>query len=87
MQSLQDAYEKLSKKDQHILLGVATLLLKESKVEDPEWIPIREAAELLGISGATLRKKIEEGVVRSRNVGERKTTVLRSDILSLIKEV
>ena len=86
MLNLQNAYEKLSKKDQRILLGVATLLLKESRVEDPEWIPIREAAELLGVSGATLRKKIEEGVVRSRNVGERKTTVLRSDIFSLIKE-
>lgn len=87
MQSLQDAYEKLSKKDQHILLGVAMLLLKESQTTTPEWIPVREAAELLGVSGATLRKKIEEGVVRSQNVGERKTVVLRSDVLSLIKEV
>ncbi len=84
MSSLQEINEKLSERDQHILLEIAKLLLKESQKEDSDWITVKEAAELLGVSSPFIYRKIDDGVFRSKNVGERKTKVLRADVDSLL---
>ena len=84
MTSLYEINEKLSERDQRILLEMARLLLKESLNEDDGWITVKEAAKLLGVSAPFVRRKIDEGVFRAKNIGERKTRVLRSDVDNLL---
>ena len=85
MTSLYEINEKLSERDQRILLEMAKLLLKESLNEDDGWITVKEAAKLLGVSAPFVRRKIDEGVFRAKNIGERKTRVLRSDVDNLLQ--
>ena len=85
MTSLYEINEKLSERDQRILLEMAKLLLKESLNEDDGWITVKEAAKLLGVSAPFVRRKIDEGVFRAQNIGERKTRVLRSDVDNLLQ--
>ena len=85
MTSLYEINEKLSERDQRILLEMARLLLKESLNEDDGWITVKEAAKLLGVSSPFIRRKIDEGVFRAQNIGERKTRVLRSDVDNMLK--
>ena len=85
MTSLYEINEKLSERDQRILLEMAKLLLKESLNEDDGWITVKEAAKLLGVSSPFVRRKIDEGVFRAKNIGERKTRVLRSDVDNLLQ--
>ena len=85
MTSLYEINEKLSERDQRILLEMAKLLLKESLNEDDGWITVKEAAKLLGVSSPFIRRKIDEGVFRAQNIGERKTRVLRSDVDNMLK--
>ena len=85
MTSLYEINEKLSERDQRILLEMAKLLLKESLNEDDGWITVKEAAKLLGVSSRFVRRKIDEGVFRAKNIGERKTRVLRSDVDNLLQ--
>ena len=85
MTSLYEINEKLSERDQRILLEMAKLLLKESLNEDDSWITVKEAAKLLRVSSPFVRRKIDEGVFRAQNIGERKTRVLRSDVDNLLQ--
>lgn len=45
-----------------------------------DWISVADAAGILGISPQTLRVKISQGVIPSRNVGTRKTVVERKTV-------
>ncbi len=48
-----------------------------------EWIPVKNAASILGVSSMTIRRKIEEGVIRYRKNSTRKTLVSLVDIANL----
>lgn len=48
-----------------------------------DWIPVKTAAEILGVSSMTIRRKIEEGVIRYRKNSTRKTLVSLADIANL----
>ncbi len=85
MQNFIEAYNSLGDDKKRVIQKLISYFLEESN-DNKEWISVNEAAFLMGVSSPTIYKKISDGVLRSRNVGERKTVVLRSDILSLIKE-
>ncbi len=84
MLDIKSAYNSLGPENQRVIRKLIDVMLEENA--NAVWIPVSEAASLLSVSAPTVYKKIEEGVIRSRNVGERKTVVLRADILSLIEE-
>ena len=50
-----------------------------------DWITVKTASEFLGVSKMSIRRKIEEGIIRTRRLGERKTLVALADIQSLRK--
>lgn len=76
------AYERLADKDKTFVLEVIAFLQSEN---DKEWMTVREAALRLGLSPTSIRKKIEEGSVRSKNIAERKTLVAVEDVESIAK--
>lgn len=76
------AYERLADKDKTFVLEVIAFLQSEN---DKEWMTVREAALRLGLSPTSIRKKIEEGSIRSKNIAERKTLVAVEDVESIAK--
>lgn len=76
------AYERLADKDKAFVLEVIAFLQSEN---DKEWMTVREAALRLGLSPTSIRKKIEEGSIRSKNIAERKTLVAVEDVESIAK--
>lgn len=85
MEKFIEAYNLLGEDKKRVIQKLISYFLEEAG-DNKEWIPVNEAAALMGVSSPTVYKRIGEGVLRSRNVGERKTVVLRSDVLSLMKE-
>lgn len=49
------------------------------------WIPIDEAAELLGVSRKTIERRIAEGAVEARKLGAKTVRVSRASVLALLK--
>ena len=76
------AYERLADKDKTFVLEVIAFLQSEN---DKEWMTVREAALRLGLSPTSIRKKIEESSIRSKNIAERKTLVAVEDVESIAK--
>ncbi len=54
---------------------------------DGRYVDIRQAAELLHISEASVRRYLTQGKLRRFKAGGARTLLLRSQVLGLIKEV
>ena len=76
------AFEKLSDKNKAFVLEMMSYLQSEN---EKEWMTVREAGLRLGMSPTSIRRLIEDGTIRSKNVAERKTMVAVTDIESLEK--
>lgn len=74
------AYEKLGEKDKEIVIAFCDFLISRN---NNGWVTVREAAIRLGVSPTTMRRWVDGGIVRSRNLGERKTLVSVEDIDSI----
>jgi excisionase family DNA binding protein len=74
------AYEKLGEKDKEIVIEFCNFLISRN---NDGWVTVREAAIRLGVSPTTMRRWVDGGIVRSRNMGERKTLVSVEDIDSI----
>lgn len=74
------AYEKLGEKDKEIVIEFCNFLISRN---NDGWVTVREAAIRLGVSPTTMRRWVDDGIVRSRNLGERKTLVSVEDIDSI----
>jgi excisionase family DNA binding protein len=74
------AYEKLGEKDKEIVIEFCNFLISRN---NDGWVTVREAAIRLGVSPTTMRRWVDGGIVRSRNLGERKTLVSVEDIDSI----
>ncbi len=82
-EKVYENFSKLSDKDKKFVLDVMDHLLS---MNGEGWLPVRQAAIYLGVAPNTLRKMIEEGSIRSKNVAERKTLVSIEDIESIAQE-
>ena len=74
------AYEKLGEKDKETVIAFCDFLISRN---NDGWVTVREAAIRLGVSPTTMRRWVDGGIVRSRNMGERKTLVSVEDIDSI----
>ncbi len=74
------AYEQLGEKDKEIVITFIEFLNARNS---SGWITVREAAIRLGVSPNTMRRWVNDGVVRSHNAGERKTLISVEDIDSI----
>ncbi len=50
-----------------------------------DWMTVRTASEMLGVSPMYIRRRINEGSIRTRKISERKTLVSSQDITDLRK--
>lgn len=72
-----ELYNKLEPQDKELVMNFILLMNRKNNAE---WISVREAANKIGYSTTTIRRLIEDGSIRSKNIGERKTLVLSEDI-------
>ena len=78
----EEKFSKLSIEQQRIIGSLVCDMVAEGE-GNKDWISVKTASEMLGLSKMTIRRKIEEGVIRSKNLGKRKTLVALADIDAL----
>ena len=69
--------------DQQRIIGSLVCDMVAEKEGNKEWVTVKTASEMLGLSKMTIRRKIGEGIIRTRKIGERKTLVALADIDAL----
>lgn len=74
---------KLSPEQQMFIGNVVVEMTKSNANSD--WVSVKSAAKMLDVSSMFIRRKIEEGVIRSKKMSERKTLVSVRDVLDLQK--
>lgn len=74
---------KLSPEQQIFIGNIVVEMTKNNANSD--WVSVRSAAEMLGVSPMFIRRRIEEGIIRSKKISERKTLVSVRDVLDLQK--
>lgn len=81
----EEQFSKLSIEQQRIVGSLVCDMIAVGE-GNKDWISVKTASEMLRLSKMTIRRKVEEGVIRSRKLGQRKTLVSRIDIENLRKE-
>lgn len=54
---------------------------------EDQLIAVDEAAKMLGVSGMTIRRRIDEGVLPGYRIGPRVIRVRRDDVIALLTPV
>lgn len=83
----QDEFIQMAAKlspEQQIFIGNIVVEMAKNNANS-DWVSVRSAAEMLGVSPMFIRRKIEEGIIRSKKISERKTLVSVRDVLDLQK--
>lgn len=68
---------------QQRLIGSLVCDMVAVRENNKDWVTVKTAAEMLGLSKMTVRRKVTEGVIRSKKLGERKTLVALADVDAL----
>lgn len=74
---------ELIKTNQELLNRALSLL--EAKSDTGEWIPVKDAALLLGVTPQSVRDWIRSGEVRGKVVGQRKYLVYKPSAMARAK--